>query len=170
MEALVALRSQEALRREKTGLSLLLAGSLGVQVHSAGSDDKKLLQRRSKVAKLELQLDIPMGKLCAAECCILQCSADADLLGCCLCMLLYGTVEQCHCAGSGSGAAGGRWTPGQEQYDAALHEVACYVCGIEERVIQDHVFKLKLLLIAKAEESSSAGGIKLKRRISKQRR
>ena len=88
MEALVALRSQEALRREKTGLSLLLAGSLGVQVHSAGSDDKKLLQRRSKVAKLELQLNIPMGKLCAAARCV-QCNADvyekclADVCACC---------------------------------------------------------------------------------------
>ena len=52
----------------------------------------------------------------------------------------------------------------------ALHEVACYVCSIEERVIQDHVFKLKLLLCAKATESGSVGGIKLGRRISKQRR
>jgi hypothetical protein len=85
-----------------------------------------------------------------------------------MCLLRSAQLSAAVCAGSIT--AGGRWTPGQEQYDAALHEVACHVCSIEERVIQDHVFKLKLLLLAKEVESSSAGGIKLKRRISKQRR
>ena len=70
VQALHELRSLEMIRREKGGLSLLLPGSLGVQVHSAGSDEKKLQQLRLKTAKLELQVGVPLGKFRRRAVCI----------------------------------------------------------------------------------------------------
>lgn len=61
------------------------------------------------------------------------------------------------------------WKPGHARYDAGLQEVAAKVCREEERIIQDLVFKLKVLRAAKADESGNAA-TKILRRIIRLRR
>ena len=59
VELLVQLRSQQQLRQEKAGLSLL--GSQGVQLHAEGSNSKREEQLQKACAKLEQDLGIRLG-------------------------------------------------------------------------------------------------------------
>lgn len=59
VELLVQLRSQQRLRMEKAGLSLL--GSQGVQLHAEGGNDAREKQLRKGCAKLEEKLSISLG-------------------------------------------------------------------------------------------------------------
>lgn len=62
MQSLVLLASQELLASGKAGLSILLQGPMGVQLHAKGSDGKRETKLRLTVAKHEVALDIPLGE------------------------------------------------------------------------------------------------------------
>lgn len=71
VQLLVQLRSQQHLREEKAGLSLL--GSRGVQLHAEGANNKREEQLRRACARLELELGIALGRwlqpVCLYEVC-----------------------------------------------------------------------------------------------------
>ena len=56
------LEAQRLLSGGKAGLSLLLPGFMGVQLHSKGSDGKREDKLLSEIAALEIDLLIPMGE------------------------------------------------------------------------------------------------------------
>ena len=59
VELLVQLRSQQQLRKEKAGLSLL--GRQGVELHAEGANSKREDQLQKACANLERELGIPLG-------------------------------------------------------------------------------------------------------------
>lgn len=63
LEKLVLLDAQRMLSGGKAGLSLLLPGFMGVQLHSKGSDGKREDKLLSDIATLEIGLRIPIGML-----------------------------------------------------------------------------------------------------------
>ena len=62
MQQLLLLQSQELVAGGRAGLTLLLPGATGVQVHARGSDPAAMQKLRLKVAATELKLGILPGE------------------------------------------------------------------------------------------------------------
>jgi hypothetical protein len=68
LEKLVLLDSQRLLSSGRAGLSLLLPGFMGVQLHSKGSDGKREEKLLAEIAALEIEMTIPIGASALASC------------------------------------------------------------------------------------------------------
>ncbi len=62
MQQLLLLQSQELVAGGRAGITLLLPGATGVQVHARGSDSAAMQKLRRKVAAMEIKLGILPGE------------------------------------------------------------------------------------------------------------
>lgn len=61
METLIKWEAHQAIGLQKAGVSLVLPGAVGVQVHATASDGKAVDRLKLEIAKYEQKLGIGLG-------------------------------------------------------------------------------------------------------------